>query len=511
MMKSSQKRTFFLALILFGLFSFKPAQSKSNISGELAPWHKVILTFERPNSSETSIPNPFTDYKFDVTFTSPAGKKYLLPGFYNTDGKAGETGTFLIPKSTNTNIGTPPEEIDQDWVGLIIKTDETKPLLGISNPVINKTIEEGDIDTVIDTIKINIVGCGMLDSLKFQLQNESWLTVSNVSIINGEQQFYVTLNDKAKELPIGEHISIITFLSDSAEAVFVNYKLSVKYNLHGQNYFYGDNNIVIMEMESNELKTDWLEATEHEGFSGDGYYYYNGDFNPAPLDTNIYEYFFYIPSSGTYKVAIRNYIPNNDFTESNDSWLKMDDDRWWKHFSHTNLEWNWETQLDDGHENFYKPVWDLESGVHVLKIGGRSTNFCLDKIHIYKTNTKEQFALDPDLIESPTSDRNQAIISTNTAQYIFNFTHGSIPAISAKTINITNVGTGVLDSITAKVDNNLISASLNGEGNEQTLTIEFNDQIKKLEPGTHTSSVTLECQNATKREIKLYFNIKEDI
>jgi hypothetical protein len=61
-----------------------------DISGELKTWHKVTITFDGPQTSETADPNPFTDYRLDVTF-SQGGKKYVVPGYYAADGDAANT------------------------------------------------------------------------------------------------------------------------------------------------------------------------------------------------------------------------------------------------------------------------------------------------------------------------------------------------------------------------------------------------------------------------------------
>ncbi len=60
------------------------------VSGELRQWHDVTLTFYGPESSETAEPNPFLDYRLDVTFTK-GGKQYVVPGYYAADGNAAET------------------------------------------------------------------------------------------------------------------------------------------------------------------------------------------------------------------------------------------------------------------------------------------------------------------------------------------------------------------------------------------------------------------------------------
>jgi len=63
------------------------------ISGELKQWHKVTLTLDGPQAKETdNDPNPFTDYRMDVTFTHESGSpNYKVPGYFATDGNAAET------------------------------------------------------------------------------------------------------------------------------------------------------------------------------------------------------------------------------------------------------------------------------------------------------------------------------------------------------------------------------------------------------------------------------------
>ncbi|TPN87772.1 CBM96 family carbohydrate-binding protein [Aquimarina algicola] len=78
------KVNFLIAFFLLGLVS--KAQTPQ---GELKRWHKVTLTFNGPNTTETSSPNPFTDYRLDVTFThSGSNKSYTVPGYYAACGNA---------------------------------------------------------------------------------------------------------------------------------------------------------------------------------------------------------------------------------------------------------------------------------------------------------------------------------------------------------------------------------------------------------------------------------------
>ena len=67
-----------------------PTAGSGGVSGELKKWHRVSVSFAGgPDTSETATPNPFLDYRLDVTFTHAASQKsYVTPGFYAADGNA---------------------------------------------------------------------------------------------------------------------------------------------------------------------------------------------------------------------------------------------------------------------------------------------------------------------------------------------------------------------------------------------------------------------------------------
>ena len=77
-----------IAIIILGLAC---VSSAGEISGELKAWHKVTITFDGPQTSETADPNPFTDYRLDVTFRQ-GNKTYVVPGYYAADGNAAHSG-----------------------------------------------------------------------------------------------------------------------------------------------------------------------------------------------------------------------------------------------------------------------------------------------------------------------------------------------------------------------------------------------------------------------------------
>ncbi len=66
----------------------------ATVSGELKQWHKVTLTIAGPFAHERDTqPNPFTDFRLNVTFTHESGSpRSLVPGYFAADGNAAESG-----------------------------------------------------------------------------------------------------------------------------------------------------------------------------------------------------------------------------------------------------------------------------------------------------------------------------------------------------------------------------------------------------------------------------------
>ncbi|MFY0689362.1 MAG: DUF5060 domain-containing protein [Cyclobacteriaceae bacterium] len=94
-----------LSILLLGCTS----SNEVSITGELKKWHRIELTFNGPESSETDDINPFLDYRLDVTFSN-GDTKFLVPGFYAADGNAAETSAEsgnkwkvrFVPNKTGT-------------------------------------------------------------------------------------------------------------------------------------------------------------------------------------------------------------------------------------------------------------------------------------------------------------------------------------------------------------------------------------------------------------------------
>ncbi|HZK68590.1 MAG TPA: DUF5060 domain-containing protein [Paludibacter sp.] len=66
--------------------------SESNHIGSFIKWQLIEITLPGPESKGRGEPNPF-NIIVDVTFTSPDGKKFIMPGFYDGDGRGGLNGS----------------------------------------------------------------------------------------------------------------------------------------------------------------------------------------------------------------------------------------------------------------------------------------------------------------------------------------------------------------------------------------------------------------------------------
>ena len=80
-----------IAGILVCLSMASRASAQATVSGDLKKWHTVTLTFDGPSASESGTPNPFTNYRMDVTFAN-GSTTYTVPGFFAADGNAANTG-----------------------------------------------------------------------------------------------------------------------------------------------------------------------------------------------------------------------------------------------------------------------------------------------------------------------------------------------------------------------------------------------------------------------------------
>lgn len=64
-------------------------EGERNSDGSLKKWHRIEVVFDGPQANESSA--TFRNFRLDVTFTSPGGRQYRVPGFFDADGNPANT------------------------------------------------------------------------------------------------------------------------------------------------------------------------------------------------------------------------------------------------------------------------------------------------------------------------------------------------------------------------------------------------------------------------------------
>jgi len=97
---------FFGSVLLFFVFISNVFAVADSISATPMQYHKVTLDWNGPNLNESTI--TFNDYRLNVTFTSPSGKSFLVPGYFAADGNSAETS---MNRGNKWRVHINPQEI----------------------------------------------------------------------------------------------------------------------------------------------------------------------------------------------------------------------------------------------------------------------------------------------------------------------------------------------------------------------------------------------------------------
>ncbi len=86
------------------LLSFCSAMAVASERTCFAKWSTIETTFTGPNSRGLGDPNPFA-VRLDVNFTSPSGRQFFVPGFYDGDGQGGMNGNVWKVRFSADELG----------------------------------------------------------------------------------------------------------------------------------------------------------------------------------------------------------------------------------------------------------------------------------------------------------------------------------------------------------------------------------------------------------------------
>ena len=153
-----------------------------------------------------------------------------------------------------------------------------------------------------------------------------------------------------------------------------------------QDRYLMEDGLVVIEIE-NHAPNGWTEAASPTGFTGEGFFRWDGPNLFNSPGTAVISYEILAPSAGNRRLSLRNRHDNPDPTEENDTWVRMNGGPWIKLFSNlpgTVGNWNWDSRFDFGHSQpMPEASFDLVAGVNLLEFSARSFGFMMDRVHIY--------------------------------------------------------------------------------------------------------------------------------
>ena len=176
--------------------------------------------------------------------------------------------------------------------------------------------------------------------------------------------------------------------------------------IHAQeNPFLAQNGLVVVQAESMNPPADWVVESSDAGYTGPGYIRWDGpDFFGSP-DNGTIAIPFKVESSGNYWFKLRSSHLNAPAGDQwNDCWFRLNNGGTWTKVGHPaankNEGFTFHMFVEPSGGQFIPPMFFLEAGTHTLYLSGRSFNFRIDRIHIYKDGTP-----DPENLSHPESPR----------------------------------------------------------------------------------------------------------
>ena len=222
---------------------------------------------------------------------------------------------------------------------------------------------------------------------------------------------------------------------------------------------------VVLEAEDTSMTGKWVRKTAADvkgtgGFTGSGYIRYLGNNEASGPANDVLTYKVKINNPGKYKFLMRGLeapIETGEGDKANDCYVRVvgQPGNFGKFHKHVLLgnsyQWSFNIRAEFSHHSFSDPVYDLTAGIHEFQIAGRSKNFHIDRVVLYKDLTDAQ-AKDLSLENSnpnpdPDPDPNPDL-SFNATSDFSNITAGEVPyykdtknnalAIDASNVNYRN-------------------------------------------------------------------------
>ena len=170
--------------------------------------------------------------------------------------------------------------------------------------------------------------------------------------------------------------------------------------------FQEQNGLILFELESQPATDGWQLQDSVPGFTGDGYFRWEGpDLFGSPGTQGVTQYKFNVTNAGAYQMRFHNHRDGGiPFDQENDIWARMDKRaRGSRSSPERKGQWNWVSQFDFGEGNRPSASYQLSPGEHTFTIAGRSNGFRVDRVALYNTAlTSSAVAQDLNTPTSPT-------------------------------------------------------------------------------------------------------------
>ena len=145
----------------------------------------------------------------------------------------------------------------------------------------------------------------------------------------------------------------------------------------------GPDGVGIIEIESVAASGGWVLETDNPGWTGTGFYRWNGGNLFNSPGSGVLTYNLLVDNPGTYAVRLHNRHNDPDPSEENDCWMSVNGSPWIKTFSNNGSNdntWNWLLQFDPG---FGAVTYPMNQGLNEIRISGRSQNFRIDRLGVW--------------------------------------------------------------------------------------------------------------------------------
>ena len=352
---------------------------------------------------------------YDVQWFDPRNGGALL---------AGSTSTVF--GGASVSLGSPPNNPGEDWVILVKKSgngggNPIPPVVSLSSPMNAASFTAGSQITVAATASDPDGSVSKVEFFADQVLIGTDNTAPYSISWSGSSAGAYNLSAKATD-------------NDGLSTTSLGVNITVSASGGGgpggcPAPFEEINGMVVIEAESVPLVGDWDLETSISGYTGSGYYVWDGsDYFNNP-GNGLLEYKINVTTTGTYRFQWRNRITQgNSSSDFNDTWLRFPDasdfwaektgnkvypkgtgktpnpagstaNGWFKVYTSELNKWSWQTSTSDGnpHDIFVK--FDTP-GVYTMQVSARSKGHGIDRMVLFHSSVNSTTALDPNQAET---------------------------------------------------------------------------------------------------------------